>query len=59
VYGDEWMNLMERINQIVKDRLECFDDYFPCWRKGCDRVHVHNRIKVFRFIHNMSGCMPV
>lgn len=52
VYGDEWMNLMERMNQAVKDRLECFDDYFPCWRKGCDRAHVQNWIKVFSFIYN-------
>lgn len=52
VYDDEWKNLMERMNQALKDRLECFDDYFPCWRKGCDRAHVHDWMKVFGFFYN-------
>jgi putative transposase len=52
VYGTEWKNLIERMNQSLKDRLENFDDLFPCIKKDCDREHVHNWISVFRFYHN-------
>jgi putative transposase len=52
VYSDEWKNLMERMNQALKDRLECFDDYFPCWRKDCDRAHVGDWIRIFGFFYN-------
>jgi hypothetical protein len=30
VYGQELKNLVERMNQYVKDRVECFDDPFTC-----------------------------
>ena len=30
VYGTELKNIMERFIQHIKDRTECFDDYFPC-----------------------------
>ena len=52
VYGDEWKNLIERMNQSLKDRLENFDDYFPCLKDGCKKEHVRNWISVFRFYHN-------
>ena len=52
VYGVEWKNFIERMNQALKDRLECFDDLFPCLKEGCDRKHVRNWISVFRFFHN-------
>ena len=53
VYPVEWRNLIERMNQALKDRLECFDDLFPCLKeKECDREHVNNWISVFRFYHN-------
>ena len=52
VYGTEWKNLIERMNQALKDRLECFDDMFPCLKQDCDREHVNNWISVFRFYHN-------
>ncbi len=52
VYGTELKNLIERMNQSLKDRLECFDDIFPCLKEGCDREHVRNWISVFRFYHN-------
>ena len=52
VYPQEQKNLIERMNQFIKDRVECFDDLFPCFREGCDRKHVHNWISVFRFYHN-------
>ncbi len=52
VYGQELKNLIERMNQALKDRLECFDDLFPCFREDCDLEHVNNWIRVFRFFHN-------
>ncbi len=52
LYGVEWKNLIERMNQALKDRLECFDDHFPCYKDECDRKHVDNWISVFRFYHN-------
>jgi putative transposase len=52
VYPTEWKNLIERMNQSLKDRLECFDDLFPCLKEDCGREHVRNWISVFRFYHN-------
>jgi hypothetical protein len=52
IYGQEWKNLIERMNQSLKDRLECFDDDFPCFREECELDHVKNWISVFRFYHN-------
>jgi putative transposase len=46
VYGAEWKNLVERMNRSLKDRLENFDDMFPCLKQGCDRDHVRNLISV-------------
>ena len=34
VYGQDLKNLIERMNQYVKDRVECFDDLFPCMKEG-------------------------
>lgn len=51
MYGDEWMNLMERMNETIKDRLECFDDYFPCWKPDCDKTHVYDWMRLFRFFY--------
>jgi putative transposase len=52
VYGTELKNYVERMNQALKDRLECFDDLFPCFKEECDLEHVNNWIRVFRFYHN-------
>lgn len=54
VYGPEWKNLMEKMNQIIKDRLECFDDYFPCWKEDCDKAHVHDWIQIHGFFYNYA-----
>jgi putative transposase len=53
VYPLEWKNLIERMNQALKDRLENFDDLFPCLKEECDHGHVRNWISVFRFFHNL------
>jgi hypothetical protein len=50
---------MERfIQQHIKDRTECFDDYFPCRKKkeNCDKQHVWNWLKkMFLVYHNMAA----
>lgn len=35
-------NLIEKMNQALKDGLESFDNLFPCFREDCDGGHVHN-----------------
>jgi putative transposase len=52
VYPIGWKNFMERLNQTFKDRVECFDDYFPCWKEECDRGHVCAWIRTFSFYYN-------
>jgi hypothetical protein len=51
--------LMERfIQQHIKYRTECFDDYFPCRKKkeNCDKQHVRNWLKkMFLVYHNMAA----
>ena len=46
-------SLMERVNQYFKDRIESFDDYYPCMQKGeCNLFHVHNWIQFFVSMYN-------
>src|ERR1044072_6144869 len=45
-------NLMERVNQYLKDRIECFDDYYPCMQNECNLFHVHNWIQFFVSMYN-------
>ena len=46
-------SLMERVNQYLKDRIESFDDYYPCMQKGeCNLFHVHNWIQFFVSMYN-------
>jgi putative transposase len=33
-------SLMERVNQYLKDRIEFFDDYYPCMQIECNLSHV-------------------
>ncbi len=33
-------SLIERTTQYIKDRTECFDNYFPCRKKNCKLKHV-------------------
>jgi putative transposase len=51
----EELHVMERLNQTFKDRVECFDDYFPCWKEECDRGHVCAWIKMFSFYYNTTS----
>jgi hypothetical protein len=46
---------MERVNQYFKDRIESFDDYYPCMQKEdneCNLLHVHNWIQFSVSMYN-------
>jgi putative transposase len=46
-------SLIERIMQYFKDRIENFDDYYPCMQKGeCNLFHVYNWIQFFVSMYN-------
>lgn len=50
MYGDDLKAVMERCIQAVKDRAECFDDYFPCVEEDCGQSHVHNWLNLYAAI---------
>jgi putative transposase len=43
---------IERIIQYIKDRVEDFDDYFPCIRDKCNLQHVINWFNAFTYYYN-------
>ena len=43
---------MERVNQYFKDRIENFDDYYPCVKNECNLFHIHNWIQFFVSMYN-------
>ncbi len=45
-------SLLERTMQYIKDRTECYDDYFPCRMKNCKMKHVSNWLNLFVDYHN-------
>ena len=45
-------SLIERTIQYIKDRTECFDDYFPCQKDNCTLEHVRNWFNLFVDVHN-------
>ena len=45
-------SMIERTMQYIKDRTECFDDYFPCKKKKCKLKHVINWLNLFADFHN-------
>jgi hypothetical protein len=52
VYNLRLRNLMERIVQYVKDRTEDFDDYIPCRKERCDKVHAQKLLSSIAFMIN-------
>ena len=44
-------SLMERANEYFKDRIEEFDDYYPCMKEGCDLAHVRKWLGLFVDMH--------
>jgi putative transposase len=49
-------SLIERTMQYIKDRAECFDDYFPCRTMNCKLKHVRNWMNLFVEYHNKELC---
>ena len=45
-------SIIERTMKYIKDRTECFDDYFPCRKKDCKLLHVWNWLNLFIGYHN-------
>ena len=45
-------SVIERTIQYVKDRTECFDDYFPCKKNNCKLKHVKQWLGLFIDQHN-------
>jgi putative transposase len=45
-------SLIERKIQYIRDRTECFDDYFPCKKINCKLKHVQNWLNLFVVYHN-------
>ncbi len=45
-------SLMEKVNQYFKNRIESFDDYYPCRQNECNLFHVHNWIQFFVSMYN-------
>jgi hypothetical protein len=44
--------LVERVNQYFKDRIENFDDYYPCMQDEYNLFHIHNWIQFFVTMYN-------
>ena len=44
-------SLIERANEYLKDRVEAFDDRWPCLRDGCDLDHVRRWLGLFTDAH--------
>jgi|SRR5918994_4388427 putative transposase len=47
-------SIIERTVQYFKDRTECFDNYFSCRKINCNRLHVHNWLKMYIFYLHMN-----
>jgi putative transposase len=45
-------SIIERTMQHIKDRTECFDDYFPCRKAKCNLQHIKNWLNLFVKMHN-------
>jgi putative transposase len=46
-------SIIERTIEYFKDRMECFDDYYPCIKHGvCNKSHVYSWMRLFVFMCN-------
>ncbi len=52
IHSTHEKSIIERTMQYIKDRTECFDDYFPCKKKKCKLKHVINWLNLFADFHN-------
>jgi putative transposase len=51
LHSDYEKSLIERANEYLKDRMEDFDDHYPCMREECDLGHVRNWLNLFVDMH--------
>jgi len=42
IHSSNEKSLIERAIQYIKDRTECFDDYFSCRKEKCKLKHIIN-----------------
>jgi putative transposase len=52
IYSPLKKSLIERTMQYIKDRTECFDDYFLCRKKKCKLKHVQQWLNLFADYYN-------
>ena len=45
-------SIVERTIQYLKDRTECFDDYFLCRKYNCKLEHVIKWLNLFAYMYN-------
>jgi putative transposase len=45
-------SIIERTIQYIKDRIEGFDDYFPCRKYNCKLKHIIHWMNLFIDMHN-------
>ena len=48
-------SLVERAMQYFKDRIESFDDYYPCTKNNnCDLSHLYNWLNLYIYLYNTT-----
>jgi hypothetical protein len=52
LYSPFQKSLMDRVNKYLKDRIESFDDYYPCIREECNLFHLYNWIQFYVSMNN-------
>ena len=55
IHSSHEKSLIERTMQYIKDRTECFDDYFPCRKARCNLHHIKNWLNLFATMHNKKA----
>jgi putative transposase len=52
IHSSREKSLIERKMQYIKDRTECFDDYFQCRKENCNLAHVKQWLNLFAYQYN-------
>ncbi len=52
VHSSYEKSFIERTVQYINDRIESFDDYFPCRKRKSNLEHVKNWFNLFIDFHN-------
>ena len=47
IYSSYEKSIIERTKQYIKDRMEGFDDYFPCRKSKCKLQHIQKWLNLF------------